>query len=78
MPINPHSRVKVRKSDIRAESALSRFAAIRRREGGILEVLIITVVLGGRVTAFSMNSRAAWWSLWMEMDERMTAARRLV
>lgn len=59
IPISPHRRVKVRKSETRVARALNRPAAIKRREEGIVEVSRMTVVLGGREAALSMNSRAA-------------------
>lgn len=78
IPISPQRRVNIRKSEIRLDSAFSRFAAITRRDGGIVEVSSITVVLGGSEMVFSMNSSAAWRSLWREIEERTVAESRLL
>lgn len=61
-----------------SESAFKRFAVMSRREGGMDEVSIMTVVLGGREMAFSIIWRAALCSLCREMEERTVEERRLV
>jgi len=67
----------MRKSEMRLESALSRWAAMRSREGGIADVSIISAALGGSEMAFSINWRALFCSRRREMEERTVEQRRL-
>ena len=75
IPSNPHSLANIRKSEIRSDNAFSRWAVIRSFDGGIVEVSIITVVLGGSDMAFSIICRAALCIWRSEIEERTVEVR---
>jgi len=77
IPIKPHNLANVRYSEIKLDSAFNRFAVINRREEGIEEVSIMTVVFGGKEMAFSIIWRAARCSLCRDMEDRTLEVRRL-
>jgi len=78
MPTKPHNLPKIRKSEMRAESALRRVAVIRSLEEGMEEESINTVVLGGSVYAFSIMSCAVLRRRAREMEESTEDVRSVV
>ena len=76
IPIRPHSRANIRKSEIKLDNAFKRFAVANNRDGGIVVVSMMTVVFGGNEMAFSMILRTVLCSRWVDIDDRTVEVRR--
>lgn len=78
IPIRPHRRANIRKSEIKLDNAFKRFAVTNNRDVGIVAVSIMTVVFGGNEMAFSMILRTVLCSRWVDTEDRTVEVRREV